>query len=152
LGHSRAPSSNAFSAFEGLRRPGALQGQSNRGYSRALPCLDTVFPRPCKIGSNWKSYYVAKPALNALPLRSRPGVFTPTMVARLFSSAKAAHISPALDVCSFTRISLACGMAADRDPAQGGLFCSLYRYGVYDKSILVLQIWSRPRAIPQRRD
>ena len=42
------------------------------------------------------------PSLYALPLRRRPGVFVPTMVARLFSSAKAETISPALAVCSFT--------------------------------------------------
>src|ERR1019366_9940630 len=42
------------------------------------------------------------PTLNALPLSNRPGVLVPTMVARLFSSAKAATISPALAVCSLT--------------------------------------------------
>ncbi len=43
------------------------------------------------------------PTLYALPLSRRPGVFVPTMVARLFSSAKAETISPALAVCSFTK-------------------------------------------------
>src|SRR6202162_2456350 len=43
------------------------------------------------------------PTLYALPLRRRPGVFVPTMVARLFSSANADTISPALAVCSFTK-------------------------------------------------
>ena len=39
---------------------------------------------------------------DALPLNNRPGVFVPTMIARLFSSANAETISPALAVCSFT--------------------------------------------------
>jgi hypothetical protein len=43
------------------------------------------------------------PTLYALPLSRRPGVFVPTMVARLFSSAKAETISPAFAVCSFTQ-------------------------------------------------
>ena len=45
------------------------------------------------------------PARNVLPLRSLPAVLVPTIVARLFSSAKAASISPALAVCSFTRMT-----------------------------------------------
>src|SRR5258708_39642344 len=60
------------------------------------------------------------PALKPLPLKSRPAVFVPTTVARPFSSANAATISPVLDVCSFTRIiSLAGGEPLTRGGAPG---------------------------------
>lgn len=57
---------------------------------------------PRQEGSNRQAKNVSWPTLYALPLSRRPGVFVPTMAARLFSSANAETISPALAVCSFT--------------------------------------------------
>ncbi len=68
-----------------------------------MPLFSSI--RPCQVRyaatGNPKMYPC--PTLYALPLNRRPGVFVPTMVARLFSSANAETISPALAVCSFTK-------------------------------------------------
>jgi len=80
-------------ASEGLRRREAVGvvGQQECSASRLVLLLacPAISGMRLREGND-----VPNPALNALPLRSRPGVLVTRMAARLFSSAKAATISP----------------------------------------------------------
>jgi len=67
-----------------------------------MPLFSSILPCHVRYAATGRPRMYPWPTLYALPLSRRPGVFVPTMVARLFSSAKAETISPALAVCSFT--------------------------------------------------